>query len=339
MGSARPAVFLQQVHDHEEVPGHPERAERLEACVDVIDEIREQVDIKKAEPAKREWLARAHSTGYLDALERFCDEGGGRIDQDTYVTAGSYRTAASASGACCEAVDHALNSNSPGFSVVRPPGHHAGADFAMGFCLINHAAVGIHHALDAGAKKVYLVDFDVHHGNGTQDIFYNDERVLYLSIHQSPWYPGTGNLDETGGPEAPRSNVNIPLRAGADDDVYLSVFDNLVTPIGRAFRPDLIVVSAGYDAHSRDPLALMEVTTNGFRAITAKLMGLAAEVSGGQIAFTLEGGYDLEALSTSLAATLETLVDPPGRASRLRSPRDKEVHEITAFHSALWHLP
>lgn len=343
MGSMGAAVFLQQVHDHEEVPGHPERAERLDACVEVLEEFRDRVDVRKAKPAGRDQLSRAHSTRYLDALERFCDQGGGRIDQDTYATAGSFRTAASASGSCCEAIEHALNSNGPGFSVVRPPGHHAGGDYAMGFCLINHAAVGIRNALAAGAEKVYVVDFDVHHGNGTQDIFYNDERVLYLSLHQSPWYPGTGELEETGGPEAPRSNVNIPLASGSGDDVYLSVFDKLVAPIGRMFQPDLVVASAGYDAHGRDPLALMEVTTTGFKAIAAKLIALSAEVSEGRIVFTLEGGYDLEALSGSFAATLEMLADPAvpqsNKVVSITQEGADQVKEITAFHSSLWHLP
>jgi acetoin utilization deacetylase AcuC-like enzyme len=339
MASTGAAVFLQQVHSHVEVPGHPERAERLEACLEVLDGMRDRVAINKSKSADREQLAGAHSTRYLDALERFCDEGGGRIDQDTYAAAGSFRTAASASGACCEAIEHAFKSNGPGFSVVRPPGHHAGADYAMGFCLINHSAVGIRHALESGAEKIYVVDFDVHHGNGTQDIFYNDERVVYLSIHQSPWYPGTGDLDETGGLEAPRSNFNIPLRAGAGDDVYLSVFNTLVAPIGRSFQPDLIVVSAGYDAHSRDPLALMEVTTTGFRAIAANLMALAGEVSEGRIVFTLEGGYDLEALSGSFAATLEMLADPADPPSSDGMSITPEVEEITAFHSSLWHVP
>jgi acetoin utilization deacetylase AcuC-like enzyme len=329
-------AFIQQLHAHEPPPGHPERPERLEACLSVLQEFADAIDIKESRTATREELARAHRSDYLDALERFCDEGGGRIDQDTYATSQSFETAASASGAFCEAVEYAVETMGTGFCVVRPPGHHSGSDYAMGFCLINHAAVGVHRALAMGVSKVYIVDFDVHHGNGTQDIFWNDERVLYLSIHQSNWYPGTGALDETGGPDAHGMNVNIPLPASGGDATYLSAFDRLVLPIGRQFRPDLLVVSAGFDAHARDPLALMEVSTEGFGEIASRLVELAGEVCDGAMAWTLEGGYDLEALSSSLAGALQVLTGKKAVPSSDAGAISPELDKITAFHSALW---
>jgi acetoin utilization deacetylase AcuC-like enzyme len=216
----------------------------------------------------------------------------------------------------------------------------------MGFCLLNHAAVGAHHALALGAERVYIVDFDVHHGNGTQDVFWEHPGVLYLSMHQYPWYPGTGALEETGAGAGSGTTVNIPMRAGGGDELYMAVMDRVVGPIGRIFRPDVILVSAGFDAHSWDPLSLMQLSAEGFGALTSSLKELADEVCRGRIVMTLEGGYDLDALSDSFAAALGALTGrraalPPAKGSEEldRIPQSsEELDRIQAFHRRLWEI-
>jgi acetoin utilization deacetylase AcuC-like enzyme len=206
----------------------------------------------------------------------------------------------------------------------------------MGFCLLNHAAVGAHHAIAAGAERVYIVDYDVHHGNGTQDIFWEHPGVLYLSIHQYPWYPGTGALEEIGVGAGSGATVNIPLRAGGGDEIYLAVMDRVVLPIGRSFRPDLVLVSAGYDAHSWDPLSLMQLSADGFGAMTAALAELADEICQGRLVMTLEGGYDLDALSDSFSSALGALSGR--RAAIAPAEGSDELDRIVAFHRRLWEI-
>jgi acetoin utilization deacetylase AcuC-like enzyme len=291
--------------------GHPERPERVRACLQALEVSRVEVPVLEPRPAFREELERVHDPGYLDRLERFSARGGGHVDQDTYVCPASFEVAVRAAGACCLAVRAALEDGARSFCLVRPPGHHATRERAMGFCLVNHVAVGAGLALALGAGRVAVVDIDVHHGNGTQDIFWEDPRVLYLSLHQYPWYPGTGALEETGAGAGAGATVNVPLPAGTGDAVYLAAAGRVVEPVLRAFRPDLILVSAGFDAHLRDPLALMEMSAGAFAALTARLAALSEEVCGGRMIMTLEGGYDLEGLSSSFVASLEAMTRTP----------------------------
>jgi acetoin utilization deacetylase AcuC-like enzyme len=194
-----------------------------------------------------------------------------------------------------------------GVALLRPPGHHATRERGMGFCLLNNAAIGAAHALARGLERVAIVDWDVHHGNGTQDIFYDDPRVLYVSLHQAPLYPGTGSVAETGAREGRGHTLNIPLSAGATSSVYTSAFDQVVLPVLDSFAPELVVISAGYDAHERDPLASMRLSTEAYGWMARVLADLADRKAQGRVALLLEGGYDLAAIEGSIAASIAGL--------------------------------
>ena len=231
-----------------------------------------------------------------------------RLDADTTTSAGSWDAARLAAGAAIEAALATMSGRARNaFALVRPPGHHAEPTPAMGFCLLNNAAIAAEAARRAGAERVLIVDWDVHHGNGTQDIFAAREDVLYMSVHQYPFYPGTGAAHEIGVGPGRGATVNCPLPGGQGDGDYGVVFHDLFLPAARAFRPDLVIVSAGFDAHARDPLAEMRVTERGYAAMTSLLAQLADETCGGKLALLLEGGYDLTALAASVRATLEVM--------------------------------
>ena len=301
---------------HDGGSDHPERPERLSACLEACAAAGFAVEQELPE-ATDEQLARVHDPMYLTRLQRFCERGGGRLDPDTYATEASFAIARRASGAVCAGVDRALRDEGPTFCLVRPPGHHASQARAMGFCLLNHVAVGAAHAVaqtGRGAGRVAIVDFDVHHGNGTQDIFWDRSEVCYLSLHQFPWYPGTGRLEETGGGSGAGATLNIPLPADTPDAVYLSAFRRIVLPALERWKPDLLLVSAGFDAHQRDPLASMRMTSEGFGTVASLLVDAARRLCAGRLLMTLEGGYDLKALGSSLVATLQAMADPAGRA-------------------------
>ena len=254
-------------------------------------------------PARREELLRVHSADYLDTIAAAA----GRavmLDPDTFTSPESVEIAALAAGATVQAAEHALARNEPAFALVRPPGHHAERDRAMGFCLYNNIAVAAAHAVAAGTDRIAIVDIDVHHGNGTQWMFYDDPRVLYFSTHQFPFYPGTGAANETGTGKGSGFTFNIPLEMGATDADYDLVYRSAVVPVLREFDPDVVLVSAGFDAHERDPLASMRVSTEGYAAIVGQLVPLAKN---GAIAFVTEGGYDLGALAECLDASFDVI--------------------------------
>ena len=294
--------------DSHVTPGwHPESQARLEAALGgiVAAGLSEAVEFRIPEQASVDAITLAHDPAYIDALRRFCEAGGGELDPDTIATPGSWETARRAAGAVLEAIA-ALQAGECdlAFSAGRPPGHHAVRDQAMGFCLINNAAVGAAH-LAATGHKVAIFDWDVHHGNGTQDIFYNNPNVLYISTHESPLYPGTGRIAETGGPDAPRTNLNLPLPAGARGDVYRAAFDQVIAPVVEEFAPDWMIISAGYDGHRADPLAGMELTAGDFADLAVRAAGL---VPAQRTLMVLEGGYSPEALTMSVGATLAALM-------------------------------
>ena len=293
---------------HDVGAGHPERAARLSAALSGIDaaDLRDAVVRLDPRRATAEELARVHPVPYLEALRAFCEAGGGQLDPDTVAAPGSWDTALLAAGAVLGAVDALFEGRGDAaFVAARPPGHHALADQAMGFCLINNVAVAA-AALAARGERVLVVDWDVHHGNGTQDIFWDDPRVLYVSTHQWPLYPGTGRAAETGGPGAPGTTVNVPVPAHTTGDVLLRVFDDLVSEAVEEFGPTWVLVSAGFDAHRADPLAELALTSGDFAALAARVGSFAP--SPGRLVVVLEGGYDLEALRMSVGATLSAVV-------------------------------
>jgi acetoin utilization deacetylase AcuC-like enzyme len=293
---------------HDPGPRHPERSARLVAAVAGLEDapIRDAVVQLPPRLASRTELAIVHDPAYLEALADLCAGGGGSLDLDTTVSRGSWETARMTAGAGLAAVD-ALRAGRGAAAVVlgRPPGHHASRDVGMGFCLVNHIAVAAATLTSAG-ERVAIIDWDVHHGNGTQDIFWSDPSVLYVSIHQWPLYPGTGRPDERGGGAGWGSTINLPLPPGATGDVYLSLFDEVITPSVERFAPTWILVSAGFDAHRDDPLANMRLTAGDFADLTGRAAALAGRP--GRLALFLEGGYDLSALRASVAASAARLV-------------------------------
>jgi acetoin utilization deacetylase AcuC-like enzyme len=293
---------------------HPERPERLDAARRAIHRCAaagvSMVPVHSRDATDDE-IARAHEASYIDALGRL-DGRTAALDSDTYIAPASVAAARRAAGSAIGLVETIMRGDGPriGCALLRPPGHHATRDRGMGFCLLNNAAIAAHAALNMGLERVAIVDWDVHHGNGTQDIFWNDPRVLYLSLHQWPFYPGTGAVDEVGGDDGQGFTVNVPLSAGALDAVYEAAFHELVLPVLGHFRPQLVLVSAGFDAHERDPLAQMALTDAAYGRMARALFVLARTTADGRLALLLEGGYDLGAIEGSLATAIRAMTLP-----------------------------
>jgi acetoin utilization deacetylase AcuC-like enzyme len=291
--------------------GHPERPSRIDAVMDGIADLHLEGDLRVLEsrPVDLDRLTRVHGLPYLDELRRWCETGGGPLDQDTYTTAASWDAACQAAGAGLVAID-ALRADGDGvaFVAARPPGHHALPDQSMGFCLVNNVAVAARALVDAG-ERVLIVDWDVHHGNGTQAIFWDEPDVLYVSLHQWPCYPGSGRASEVGGPRGRGTIVNVPLPPGTTGDVVRHAFDRVVSPAVETFGPTWVLVSAGFDAHRADPLADLALSSGDFAEMAAVVAGYPP--SPGRLVLFLEGGYDLAALRSSVSATLGRLVGAP----------------------------
>jgi acetoin utilization deacetylase AcuC-like enzyme len=292
--------------DHVTPPGHPERIERAEVMQLVASRWASTGGAVIApRAATDEDLLRVHSAAHVVAIASFNGRAG-MIDEDTFTSPDSEEVARLAAGAALTAVDRVLDgpAGSRALALVRPPGHHAEPDRAMGFCLYNNVAVAAAWARARGLARVAIVDYDVHHGNGTQAAFYEDPAVLFVSSHQFPFYPGTGAASETGAGAGKGFTLNVPLAAGATDADYDGAYRDLVTPAVRDFRPELILVSAGFDAHEQDPLASMRMTTEGYGRLTTRLLALADELCDGRIVFVTEGGYDIDALTSCLNAVV-----------------------------------
>jgi acetoin utilization deacetylase AcuC-like enzyme len=285
--------------------GHPEQVARLEHVLHALLPL--DLNRVTAPMAADADLLRVHPARYLDRLRKALPaEGIAQLDADTWMSPGSLNAALHGAGACVRAVDMVMGGEAPNaFCAIRPPGHHAEAETPMGFCLFGNAALAAKHALDGhGAARVAVVDFDVHHGNGTQALLWDEARALFISSHQMPLWPGTGAMSEVGGHD---NVLNLPLAPGSNGAAMRAAWGQQAFPRLRAFRPDLIVISAGFDAHADDPLAGLEWQTGDFRWITAELMALADELCGGRIVSTLEGGYDLSALAAAAAVHVDQL--------------------------------
>lgn len=303
----RAALFRSARFQEHDTGSHPENAGRLAA----IDEALTGLDLLQGRPdipflaAPDEALTAVHDPRYVAGVRGFAEQGGGWLDGDTYVGPESAAVAALAAGAGIAAVDAALDGRARhGFVLSRPPGHHATPARGMGFCLFNTVAIAAAHALRQGVERILIVDWDVHHGNGTQDAFYATDEVLFCSLHQWPLYPGTGAASERGAGDGLGYTINVPLPAGVDDRAYLEVFDEVVLTAANAYRPQLVLVSAGFDAHERDPLANLRLTERGFSQLARRVVQIADEHAEGRLVATLEGGYDPAALAASVTATL-----------------------------------
>jgi acetoin utilization deacetylase AcuC-like enzyme len=301
-------IYSDEFLDHDTGIYHPEKAARLTAIVGALKQINWQSQLQWHLPTPIEFreevitlIKQVHNQDYIDIVRRISQRGGGRLDGDTPVSARSYDVALLAVAAWLDGVDRVLSTGNPAFVLARPPGHHATSNHGMGFCLFSNAAITAYYALeDKRVQKVAILDWDVHHGNGTQDIVENHPQIAYCSLHQSPFYPGTGEATEKG----EFNNVlNIPLKAGSTIKDYQEYFDSQVLPFLENFQPDLVIVSAGYDANQADPLAGICLQPSDYGILTKYLLNLDKP-----LLFGLEGGYDLEALAASVVATLEALI-------------------------------
>jgi acetoin utilization deacetylase AcuC-like enzyme len=317
--------------------GHPEHAGRVEAIWSLLDETGLAARMARMTPEQvsDEQILAVHTRDHLTLLNRVHHEKlFAQYDSDTYLNPMSPEVARLAAGGAVMAVDQvATGAADNALAVVRPPGHHAIPGRGMGFCLLGNIAIAARHAQRAyQMDRVMIVDYDVHHGNGTQDMFYDDDTVLFLSTHQYPYYPGTGSLGETGSGRGEGYTINIPLPTGHGDDSYDAIYDMIVRPAAARFKPDLMLVSAGFDAHWRDPLAGMRLSLTGYANLTRKLIDMAADLCGGRIVFVLEGGYELGVLAHGVSNVAHALLsdddigDPVGK----HPGDDRDVSDLIA---------
>ncbi len=298
---------------------HVENAKRLEAIIAHLEQTRLKPQLTHIKPraATTEEIASVHHEQHIAHIQDVAQRGGGWLDPDTVMSPDSYEAAIYAAGGVIRATEAVMSGEvGNAFALVRPPGHHATSRQAKGFCLFNNLAIATKYALAKySLERILIIDFDVHHGNGTHDTFYDEPRVLYISTHQYPLYPGTGAIDEGN-----ETTVNIPLPAGCGDAEYLQVFEQIIVPLARRFNPELILASAGYDSHWADDLALMQVSVTGFAQMAGIIKGLADELCEGRLVLSLEGGYNLAALAASVKATFDVLLgntdieDPLGKS-------------------------
>lgn len=332
-------VFHPSYLDHDTGPGHPERRERLRAALGAL----EGLDLLRAEPreAPGEALRRVHRDRYLDFLGDL-DRTGGIIDGDTPFPRGTLAIARRSAGGALLAGDLVLSGKATNaFALLRPPGHHAGREFGGGFCTFNNAAVLAEHLRARGHRRIFVLDWDVHHGNGTQEIYDRDSDLLYASTHQYPFYPGTGAMEEMGQGEAEGTKLNLPLAAGSTGADLLHALEEVFLPVAREFKPDFVIVSAGYDAYFRDPLASLRFCVGTYGRVAALLRGFAGEVCDGRLVALLEGGYHLEGLARSVRATVTGLQGAPEVVEPHPPPEQtvtagKRVEELKRLVKRVW---
>lgn len=325
------------------IPGHPEGPARLESVTAELGRtgLWERLTAVTPQPVALELLSRVHERRYVDQVAAISARGGGYLDSDTYLVRPTYDAARLAAGGAAELTRQVLRGDiRNGIGLLRPPGHHAMRGRGMGFCLFNNVAVAAQAAIDEfSLRRVLIFDWDVHHGNGTQDIFYDSPSVLFMSTHQYPHYPGTGDLRETGAGAATGCTVNMPLPVGTGDAGFERLFREIVTPVAERFEPELILVSAGYDAHWRDPLAGLHLSLAGYWQLAKRTVALAERLCGGRIVVVLEGGYDLQVLALGVADTCRALLgedapggDPIGQSQWPEPPLDKLIASLRKVH-------
>ncbi|MCK4476697.1 MAG: histone deacetylase [Methanophagales archaeon] len=328
---------------------HPESAERLVSIMRKLEEVGITEKMKRILPVKasNEQIEYVHVDGYIKKVEAMCKRGGGMLDPDTPLCKDTYEIALLSAGGVTKAVDEVMikadNGVRNAFALIRPPGHHATSNKGMGFCIFNNIAIAAEHLKRKyDVKRILIADWDVHHGNGTQEVFFEDHSVLYFSTHQYPHYPGTGWIDEVGKGEGEGFTVNVPLPAGTDDSGYLYALRNILVPIAMDFSPEFVLVSAGFDAHVDDPLASMNVTAPGFGLFTDVIKEIAEENSKGRIVIALEGGYNLNALSESVLSVFDSLLSNGERREKKKEKTSenervrKRVEEVKEVQRSHW---
>ena len=329
---------------HPAPAGHPERPERVQAVLEEVEkwEAFSRLERIAVVPALEEWILDVHTWEHFQRVKATAGQPPCQLDPDTYASQHSFDIALQAAGGQVRLTELLLAGEiGSGFAIVRPPGHHAESDRGMGFCLFNNVAVAAQWAIRSQvAKRVAVVDFDVHHGNGTQEIFYSRSDVLYVSTHQYPFYPGSGHFSEMGEGPGQGFTVNFPIPAGMGNHFYCSLYSDLILPIVESFQPELILVSAGYDAHREDPLAGMNLDFSGFGQMVNLLNRVAGKVCQGRILYVLEGGYNLQVLSRSVLTTIATTLEPQEFA--IEPQQEKEYagyrDQIGPLFSPYWEL-
>ena len=333
-----------EIFTQHDFPGHPESANRLLAVMDYLSkyDLLPRLTHIPSRPATREELMRCHHPRHIERVEEISQRGGGLLDADTYTNAFSYDAGVRAVGGLIDLTAAVLDGRlDNGFALVRPPGHHATPIRAMGFCLFSTVAVAARAArFDHGLERVAIIDFDVHHGNGTQDVLIEDPTALFVSSHEYPYYPGTGALDEIGQGQAKGATVNIPVSMGIGDEGYKRLYGEFVFPVLRRFQPELILVSAGFDAHWQDPLANIGLSLSGYHWLCQSLIELATELCQGRIVFTLEGGYNLNVLALGVGNVFRALLGDLGGDDPIGpSPwREPDVSALLAKLKAIHNL-